>query len=86
MIYPSDFESRIGFNRIRKLPPGTVSNPGSEKVMAGVFLTNHDAITVRLDQTSEFQRILVFENDFPSDHFFDLTPMLTRIRMRWCSP
>ncbi len=45
------------------------------------FLTSREAIESLLAQTEEFARIREEEDSFPDDHFYDLRPVLKRIRV-----
>ncbi|MDR2139040.1 MAG: Smr/MutS family protein [Tannerella sp.] len=81
MIYPENFESRIGFDQIRQLVSDRcLSTLGKERVDAIRFSDCRDVISGQLDQTDEFMRILQGDREFPSDHFMDLRHALSRIR------
>ena len=82
MIYPSNFEHKIEFNRIRELVSGScLSTLGKEKVDEMGFSASFDEIQLQLNRVDEFVRILQEEDLFPSDHFYDVRPMLARIRV-----
>ena len=82
MIYPNDFEHKIEFNRIRELVAAScLSTLGKEKVEEMQFSASFKEIETRLNRVDEFVRILQEEDSFPSDYFYDVRPMLARIRV-----
>ncbi len=81
MIYPDNFEQKIEFQRIRQLlVERCLSTLGIEKVEEMSFLTECGEIESHLSQTEEFVRIRE-EDSFPTDHFYDMRPVLKRIRV-----
>lgn len=82
MIYPHNFEQKIGFDQIRQLLKGKcLSTLGEERVDEMTFSDNYDEINQRLEQVVEFVRITLEEEDFPAQYFFDVRPSLKRIRV-----
>lgn len=82
MIYPHNFEQKIGFDQIRQLLKGKcLSTLGEERVDEMTFSDNYDEINQRLEQVVEFVRITQEEEDFPAQYFFDVRPSLKRIRV-----
>lgn len=82
MIYPQNFEQKIGFDQIRQLTKNKCLSPlGIEKTDDMDFSDSYDEINRRLDQVMEFMRIIQEEDDFPSQYFFDVRPSLKRIRI-----
>lgn len=82
MIYPQNFEQKIGFTQIRQMLTGKcLSGLGKECVENMDFSDNFTEINRRMEQTIEFIRILQEENDFPDQYFFDVRPSLKRIRV-----
>lgn len=82
MIYPQNFEQKIGFDQIRQLVKGKcLSTLGMERVDEMVFSDDYREIDRRLEQVMEFISILQGEDDFPSQYFFDVRPSLKRIRV-----
>ncbi len=82
MIYPNNFEHKIEFYKIRELINAACLSPlGKEKVDEMQFSNSFDDIQLQLNQTDEFVHILQEEDAFPSDHFYDVRPMLHRIRV-----
>ena len=82
MIYPQNFEQKIGFDQIRQLlKTKCLSTLGEERVESMDFSDSYDEINRRLEQVTEFVRIIQEEDDFPSQYFFDVRPSLKRIRI-----
>ncbi len=82
MIYPDKFDEKTGFSAIREMVAGLcVCSPGKEYAERISFLTEYDAIELRLRQTDEFRRILLFGDEFPIGHIADATPWLKKLRI-----
>lgn len=81
MFYPSNFEQKTGFNKIRLLISDRCLSPlGKERVADMTFLTDYKMIGDKLEQVDEFVRIQQGEEDFPANYFFDVRYSLKRIR------
>lgn len=82
MIYPQNFEQKIGFDQIRQLLKGKcLSTLGEERVTNMAFSDRFQEVEERLNQVTEFVRILQEEDNFPAQYFFDVRPSLKRIRV-----
>lgn len=82
MIYPDNYEHKIGFDQIRSILQGLcLSNLGQELVNDMVYKTDYDTILTLLHRTEEMLRIESGDEEFPTDFFFDVRPMLKRIRV-----
>lgn len=82
MTYPDNFEQKIEFHKIRQyIIDQCLSTLGKERTESMSFSSSFDEIQRWLKQTEEFVRILQEEDAFPSDNFFDVRPMLKRIRI-----
>lgn len=82
MIYPENFEIKTGFDRIRKLLREYCLSPmGFEMADAISFHSDFDLINNELSETKEFQDILTFEDFFPSDHYYNISETLNKIRI-----
>lgn len=67
---PSNFEQKIGFDQIRQLlKTKCLSTLGEERVESMDFSDSYDEINRRLEQVTEFVRIIQEEDDFPSQYF-----------------
>ena len=81
MIYPDSFEHKIDFQKVRQLiADRCLSTLGKEKVEEMKFSANYEEIQILLSQTEELVRIKKEEDNFPLDSFFDLRPVLKRIK------
>ncbi len=82
VIYPDNFEQKIEFNKVRQLiSDRCLSSLGREKVEDMKFSASFDEISMLLFQTEEFVHIREEEDAFPADHFYDLRPVLRRVRV-----
>ena len=82
MIYPESFDEKSGFTVIRRmLSELCLCSLGRQHVDNISFLTGYDDIELRLQQTGEFRRILLFGDDFPLGHISDATPWLKKLRV-----
>ncbi len=87
MIYPDNFETKIGFDRIRELLKGSCLSPmGVGMVDAIHFDDNIDTVKGRLSATYEFQQLLIFEENFPSDNYYSFSDSLEKIRIEGTFP
>lgn len=82
MIYPQNFEQKIGFDQIRSLlKEHCLSTLGQERVDETTFSDQLETIERQLNETMEFVRIIQEEDSFPEQYFFDVRPSLRRIRV-----
>lgn len=82
MIYPQNFEQKIGFDSIRHLLKNKcLSTLGEERVDDMAFSESFNNINEWLEQVMEFVRIIQEEDEFPDQHFFDVRLSLKRIRV-----
>ena len=82
MIYPQNFEQKIGFDSIRHLlKEKCLSTLGQERVDEMNFSESFKDINEWLEQVMEFIRIIQEEDSFPDQYFFDVRPSLKRIRV-----
>jgi DNA mismatch repair protein MutS2 len=87
MIYPDNFESKIGFDRIRELlKEKCLSQMGIEMVDGIRFDNDISSLKEKLPATSEFQHLLQFEENFPSDNYFNISECLNKIRVEGTFP
>ena len=79
MIYPSNFEQKIGFDQIRYiLRERCLSSLGKDKVEEMQFSHIFGEVCRKLDEVEEFVHIIQEENAFPNQYFFDVRPALHR--------
>lgn len=82
MIYPDNFERKIGFDEIRTLLKGhCLSTLGKEKVDEIGFSNDYGQLTEALELVREFRRLQQEADDFPMQFFFDVRAAITRIRL-----
>lgn len=82
MIYPENFEYKIGFDKIRQLLIAKCLSPlGEEKVTNLAFSSDYTYISESLSQTEEFMRIINEEDNFPTNYFLDVRHALRNIRV-----
>ena len=82
MIYPANFEIKIGFDQIRSLvKEHCLFLPGKQKADGMGFVTQYDQLKEVLEQTAEFREICLFEDNFPADNYHDLTAGLRKARV-----
>ncbi|MGM9804380.1 MAG: endonuclease MutS2 [Muribaculaceae bacterium] len=77
MIYPKNFEEKIGFDIVRTEIIGhCISTLGTSHCVDMHFSTNHDEVVNRLNQVNEFLSLLQSGKEFPVEHFFDMRASL----------
>ena len=82
MIYPENYESKIGFNDIKALLSGFCqSELGRERVGELKMLTEVSAIRQKLQESQELENILEETVELPEMAFYDLRPSIQRIRL-----
>lgn len=82
MIYPDTFESKIGFDEVRRLlRERCLSTLGKERVEAVTFTDNADTINTQLQQVREFRLLQQEADDFPLNYFFDVRDSVSRLRL-----
>ncbi len=82
MIYPKNFEAKIGFDEIRTLLKAQcLSTLGKEKVDEIAFSDDATTINEWQEQIREFRRLQQEAEKFPLNYFFDVRESITRIRM-----
>ncbi len=81
MIYPVNFEQKIGFDNVKQqissLCIGTMGEHFVEKIR---YTSNITLIKKLLDQSSEFVKLLSTGKSFPAHDFFDLRNDLSQLK------
>lgn len=82
MIYPDNFERKIGFSEVRTLLKGKcMSSLGTEWIDNNVaFQTDYAKIRESLQQAADFDRFEQTEDEVYEPNFFDVRQPLLRIR------
>lgn len=82
MIYPKNFEQKIGFDEIRALlRKRCLSTLGKEKVDEIAFSSDVDTVNELLCQVKEFRRLREETEYFPMQYFFDVRESVARLRL-----
>lgn len=82
MIYPKNFEDKIGFDQVRiSLSDLCLSSLGKEKVDKIRFSSDYDFITILINQVAEFRDICLMEDNFPLSYYYNVTNVLNKIKV-----
>ena len=82
MIFPQEFESKIGFDQIReKLKSYCLSPLGMTEVDGLGFLTDYSSVKELLNQSHEFKKLLIKAEPFPASNYFDPTDLFQTIKI-----
>jgi DNA mismatch repair protein MutS2 len=82
MIYPDNFEDKIGFTEIRSmLHEACMSTLGEEKVDDMQMMDDATEIEEKLCRVHELQTLLEERDDFPLSYFFDMRQSVSRLRL-----
>ena len=82
MIYPADFESKVGFDRIREQISALCSMHRSRELLDGEqFSTSAKEIERRHASADEVRRMYDSEQDFPREDFPDTDTVISKIRI-----
>ena len=82
MIYPNNFEDKIGFSEIRALLKQRCLSPlGKEKVDEMAFSDDVETVNEWLCQVKEFRRLQEEADNFPLQFFFDVRESVARLRL-----
>ena len=82
MIYPSNFETKIGFDRVRnQITALCTTAGGAEKLLAEKFCCDYNTLSLRLQLSEQMLNILMMESDFPSGEYTDISQILQKNRV-----
>jgi DNA mismatch repair protein MutS2 len=82
LVYPDNFESKIGFDKIRELIKGRcLSDLGRELVDEIRFISHYEQLSENLSLVDEFVTIQREMENFPTSYYFDLREALSKIRI-----
>jgi DNA mismatch repair protein MutS2 len=82
MIYPDNFEQKVGFDRIRRQVAGMCTTTGGrEKLAEETFSTKACEIEQRLGLCDELRQIFTFEGGFPGGEFTDTADIVRKARI-----
>ena len=82
MIYPNNFENKIGFDEIRTLLRERCLSTLGKEMVGAISITN-DAETINewMRQVREFRKLQDEADDFPLQYFFDVRESVSRLRL-----
>ena len=82
MLYPDNFEEKIGFDTIRQLLRGRCLCPmGQNYVDAIAMMSDLDTIQPELERVEEMRQLLLFDDPFPAQDYYDLRAELKRLQV-----
>lgn len=82
MIYPKNYESKIGFDEIRHLlKEQCLSTLGKEMVDEMAFSDNAETVNEWMEQIREFRQLKQSAEQMPMNYFFDVRKSVARIRL-----
>lgn len=82
MIYPSNFESKIGFDRIRALIAERCNTETARKKLdEHRFSSRREVVENRIASADEMRTIIQMEHEFPNEEFCDLTALIAKVRV-----
>ena len=77
MIYPANFEQKIGFDRLREQVTALCSMQAAREIIAGEkFSTSRAEIERKQDIADEMRTLLIRDPDAPRDEFPDMEGVL----------
>lgn len=82
MLYPSNLEAKLGFDKIRELlKESCESNLGKNFIDKIKYSSDQPSIERWLNQTDEFVQIIQAEELFPNSNYIDISPLFGKIRI-----
>ena len=82
MIYPINYEQKIGFDEIRRMLKGHCqSTLGQEKVDEIAFSDNGGVVNEQMEQVREMRRLMQAQEKPEMNYFFDVRESVARIRL-----
>ncbi len=82
MIYPSTFEQKIGFDRVREQVADLCTMSAARALLAGEgFSTSGPEIGRRLMLADEMRQVLDMERDFPRGDYPDVEAVVAKLRV-----
>lgn len=82
MVFTKNVETKIGFDKIRQLLSNKcLSTLGSNKVESLVASTDYDWLIEQLNLTNEFLKIIIQDEDFPIDSYYNIQDCLSKISL-----
>lgn len=83
MIYPKDFEKKIGFDKIRELISNYCKNNRARELVNKMsFSTNVEEISIYLDETYEMKNICLYDDSFYLSDYPDIDSSLKKLSIK----
>ncbi len=80
MIYPNNFEQKIGFDRLREQVAALCTmRAARERLARQNFSTSRTEIETRLALADEMRTILILERDFPDGEYADIDRIVAKV-------
>lgn len=80
MIYPNNFETKIGFNKVRELvQKHCLGSLGRDLIDEVKFSISYKEINTMVNQVNELKQICVEEDNFPVSYFIDVRTSLSNV-------
>ena len=81
MIFPENFEQKIGFDTIKEWLSGhCITTMGKERALNLKALNQYDEIMMRLHETEQFKTAILMDDPVPLQEIVDITPYLQKIK------
>ncbi len=82
MIFPNNFEEKIGFDKIRSNVKGfCLSKLGKDKVDEIQFIVSFNKVKTQLCLVNEYKNLTKEDESFPIQHFFDVRDAINRLKI-----
>ncbi len=79
MIYPQEFELKIGFDRVRAQTAALCATARAREILEHtVFTDDFEAVETALSRCDEMRTVLMMEDGFPQDGFVDMHGFLRK--------
>ncbi len=82
MVFPPNFEQKLGFDSIRHiLTENCLCQLGRQYISEISFSSDKESISSSLLFTEEFRKVLLFDEGFPSQDYYDMVQEILHIRI-----
>ena len=82
MIYPDNFEQKIGFDKIRQMVDSKCVTNAARKMLADTyFMTDAENLRTILLQVEEMRIICNMDSSFPDSGYVDVLPFLQKVNI-----
>ncbi|MBA7535769.1 Endonuclease MutS2 [subsurface metagenome] len=87
MIFPSSFENKIGFDRIRQMISDyCMCVLGRDRAESMSFEESYEKVCHELNLTDELRKVLLFEENFPQENYIDMSASLEKMKVEGTHP